>query len=104
MKTSKTPVELEADIGETLKALRLRKNLDQKTLAERAGISLSAVKNLERGAGSSLKSLVSVLRALGREDWLQAIAPVASVNPMTMTHAASPRQRASARRRLDKSA
>jgi len=99
MATSKTPTELEADIGEKLKALRLLKNLDQKTLAERAGISVSALKSLESGAGSTLKTLVSVLRALGREGWLDTIAPIATINPMRMTHAATPRQRATVRRR-----
>lgn len=99
MNAHKTNAELEADIGEKLRSLRLLKNLDQKTLAERAGISLSALKSLESGSGSSLKSLVGVLRALGREAWLDTIAPVATINPMQMTHAAKPRQRAAPRRR-----
>ncbi|WP_420361562.1 helix-turn-helix domain-containing protein [Chromobacterium haemolyticum] len=94
----KTPAELEHDIGEKLRNLRLLKNLDQKTLAGRAGISLSALKSLEGGTGSSLKSLVSVLRALGREGWLDTIAPVPTINPLTMTKSANPRQRASRRR------
>ncbi len=92
---SETPGELEAALGGRLRALRLDQNIDQKTLADRAGISLRALKNLEGGLGSTLKSLVSVLRALGREDWLQTIAPVATINPLTMTRTAGPRQRAS---------
>lgn len=98
MKTNKTSAELEIELGEALRELRLSKNLDQRTLAERAGISVSAIKNLESGKGSSLKSLLSTLRALDREEWLNTIAPIASINPMTMTHAASPRLRASSRR------
>ena len=64
-----TQAELESALGESLRALRLDRNIDQKTLAERAGISVRAVKNLEGGMGSTLKSLVAVLRALDREDW-----------------------------------
>ena len=94
MTSSQTSAELEAALGERLRALRLDRNLTQKTLAERAGISLRAIKNLEGGLGSTLKSLVAMLRALGREDWLQSIAPVASINPLTMTRGAAPRQRA----------
>jgi transcriptional regulator with XRE-family HTH domain len=83
VKTSHTPPELEAQVGESLKKLRLSRNIDQKTLAERAGISARSLRSLENGSGSSLKSLVSVLRALDRDDWLT-----------TMVRNAAPRQRA----------
>jgi transcriptional regulator with XRE-family HTH domain len=87
--------EMEAGLGDRLRAQRLSSNLDQKTLAERAGVSLRALRNLEGGQGSTVKTLVSVLRALGRQDWLQAIAPMATINPLMLTPQAQPRQRAS---------
>ena len=96
--TDSTPDELEAALGERLKSLRLDRNIDQKTLAERAGISVRALRNLESGQGSSLRSLVSTLRALGREDWLATIAPVASINPLMLGRDAEPRQRATGTR------
>jgi len=92
--TNETPDEMEAALGERLKALRLARNLDQKSLAERAGISVRALRNLEGGQGSTLKSLVRVLRALDREDWLKSIAPVATINPLLLGRNAEPRQRA----------
>lgn len=98
MTTIQSPEEIEAALGESIRALRLDRNIDQKTLAERAGLSLRAVKNLEGGHGSTLKSLVRVLRALDREDWLKTIAPMATINPLAMTREAAPRQRASRRR------
>ncbi len=98
MLTSTTTHELELILAEQLKALRLDQNIDQKTLALRAGISLRAVKNLEGAMGSTVKSLVAVLRVLGRQDWLQTVAPVASINPLSMTQNATPRQRASRRK------
>jgi transcriptional regulator with XRE-family HTH domain len=85
---------METALGERLKQLRLSKRLDQITLAGRAGISEKALRNLESGAGSTLKTLLSVVRALGREDWLQTIAPVATINPLQLTRQAKPRQRA----------
>lgn len=94
-----TPAEMEAALGEKLKALRLSRNLDQQTLAERAGLSVRALRSLESGQGSTLKTLVSVLRALGRQDWLNTVAPVATINPLTLTREAQPRQRASGSRR-----
>lgn len=90
-----TTEEMEAGLGEKLRTLRLSRNLDQKTLAERAGVSVRALRSLESGQGSTIKTLVSVLRALGRQTWLDTIAPVATINPLTLTREAQPRQRAS---------
>jgi transcriptional regulator with XRE-family HTH domain len=41
-----TPAEMEAALGEKLKALRLSRNLVQQTLAERAGLSVRALRSL----------------------------------------------------------
>lgn len=94
-----TPDEMEATLGDSLRALRLHKNIDQRSLAEQAGISVRAVKNLENGDGSTLKSFTRVLRALGREEWLATVAPVASINPLELNREAQPRQRARPRKR-----
>lgn len=94
-KVNLTPGEMEAALGEKLRTLRLSRNLDQKTLAERAGLSVRALRNLESGQGSTVRTLIGVLRALGRQDWLNTIAPVATINPLTLTREAQPRQRAS---------
>lgn len=95
-----TPDELEFELGERLRTLRLSRNIDQKTLAERAGVSVRALRSLESGHGSTLKTLVRVVRTLGRQEWLNTIAPVATINPLTLTREAQPRQRASRARRL----
>lgn len=89
-----TIADNEAQLGASLRMLRLDRNIEQATLAERAGVSLNALKNLEGGRGSTLKTLLGVLRALGREDWLKTIAPVATINPLTMPKTAAPRRRA----------
>lgn len=99
-KVNLTPDEMEAALGEKLKTLRLSRNLDQKTLAERSGISVRALRNLESGQGSTLRTLVCVLRALGRQEWLDTVAPVATIHPLALTREAQPRQRASGTRRL----
>ncbi|WP_419721445.1 helix-turn-helix domain-containing protein [Paraburkholderia tropica] len=90
-----TPEEVEIDIGQSLKTLRVHKNLDQATVAARAGISVRSLRNLECGSGSSLQTLVRVVRVLGRESWFSTIAPVPTINPIMMTRKAQPRQRAS---------
>ena len=91
---NQTSDELEQFIGDSLKKLRLSRNIAQRLLAERAGVSTRALQGLENGEGSSLGTLVRVLRALGREDWFKTIAPVATVNPMVTVRHAEPRQRA----------
>ncbi len=85
---------MEAEFGRQIRALRLRQNLDQRQLAERAGIALNAVKNLERGKGT-LRSLIQVLRTLNSADWLQTLAPPVSISPVQMLKTKAPRQRAS---------
>lgn len=95
MPTHQTLEEMEGRVGERLKTLRIHRNLLQATLATRAGISVRALRDLEAGRGSSLRTLISVLRVLGREAWLETIAPVPTINPLMVTRKAEPRQRAS---------
>ena len=90
-----TSREWEAQLGRQIRMLRLRQNLNQQQLAERAGIALNAVKHLENGKGATLRSLAQALRILGRLDWLRALAPVVSISPVRMLKAKGPRQRAS---------
>lgn len=98
MSAHQTVEEMEIALGTGVKALRLDSNIDQQTIAARAGVSVGALKNLENGRGSTVRTLVSVLRALDRGDWITTIAPVASINPLTHTESATPRQRATSAR------
>jgi len=90
-----TTGDWEAELGRQIRTLRLRQNLHQQQLAERAGIALNAVKNLESGKGATLRSLAQVLRVLNKLDWLRALAPAVSISPVQMLKARAPRQRAS---------
>jgi transcriptional regulator with XRE-family HTH domain len=99
MEIIRTSAELEELLGSRLRELRLLKNLDQKSLAERAGISVNAVKHLESGKGARVNSLIKLLRALDRADWLEALAPAVSISPMQMLKKGS-REPKRARRRI----
>ena len=90
--------ELERVLGGHLRALRLRRGLTQRQLADRADVALTAVGNAEGGRGATLGTLVRLLKALGRADWLDTLAPQVSISPMQMLKSAKPRQRAYAPR------
>ena len=62
-------------LGENLRASRLADNLSQQTAAERSGISLKAIRNLETGENASTLSLLSYCRTLRKTDWLMTLAP-----------------------------
>jgi transcriptional regulator with XRE-family HTH domain len=74
--------ELEFLLGESVKKLRLQKNLDRQTLCNRAGISMNALRHLETGAGATVKTMILVIRALERVEWLASLAPQVSINPL----------------------
>jgi len=101
MEYIRTSAELEELLGSRLRELRLLKNLDQLSLAERAGVSVNALKHLEAGKGARVSSLIKVLRGLDRTDWLEVLAPTVSISPMQMLRRES-REPKRARRRARK--
>jgi transcriptional regulator with XRE-family HTH domain len=85
-----TVSEWESRLGEQFRALRVASRLDQRELAERAGVSLGAVRNLETGKGSTTKTIIRVARALDRTDWLGTLAPPIGVSPLALLRAKTP--------------
>ena len=85
------------EVGDSIRKLRLQRNLAQEVVAERSGISFGAYRNLETGRGTSLRSFLAVCRTLGKTDWLRTLPPP-MVSPMEILKRESktPRQRASA--------
>ena len=89
--------QIEALIGEKLRAYRLDRNLTQETVASKAGISRGALMRLEAGQKSSLTVFVAVVKALQLEDWLDTLAPIPAINPLLMVED-RPRRRARQRK------
>ena len=78
----------EKTIGSQIRNVRISQSLTQAEVAERANLSLGALKHLESGAGATVHTLVKVLRALGREDWLDTLEPVShAFNPLDLLSA-----------------
>jgi transcriptional regulator with XRE-family HTH domain len=89
-----TPEELQIVLGERLRRLRLNRNFDQCTTAEKAGISEKALRNLESGRGSTVATLLRVLKALEYLQGIDMLAPEISVNPLDLLRQAKVQQRA----------
>ena len=93
-----TVKEQERRLGEQIRARRLKSELTTKELAAYAELSPRTVQNLEHGRGSTVATLVRVLRALNAEDWLESLTPEEPVSPIQMLEAERvkrrPRQRA----------
>lgn len=94
-RSHRTIEEWEVLVGEQIRDGRIASDLDQARLAALANVSVATLSNLERGKGSSLKTIVAVVRALGRTDWLEALAPPLIVSPIQMLRGKrkSPRRR-----------
>lgn len=82
MQFFKTPDELEVELGEQLRAERLRQNLTMLDVALRAGISEQTIRSLENGSGGRLNSFIRLMKALGKEEWLGTFRPAVHISPM----------------------
>lgn len=91
-------------LADALLRTRLNLNLSQTTVAERSGVSLKAVINLESGNGASMRSFLAVCRTYGKLDWIDILTPPDGPSPMELLKLAGRprRQRASAVRKAKK--
>ncbi len=90
---------IEEEIGNRIKSLRLRKNITQKALAKRTTLSYATIQRLEYGGGSSISTLIAVLRELESLDEIDNFIPPVSVSPLQLARMQGRRrQRASGKR------
>ena len=79
-----TPEEIQRELGRRIRSLRLNKRLTQEGVASRADVAKMAVRNLESGKGSTLATLIRVLKALDALSSLDALAPAPTISPVAM--------------------
>ena len=68
-------------IGERLKALRLKQNITQMSLADAANVSLSVIKNIEKGQIRSFDAFLRLLRTLGQLEVLLPLVEEQQLSP-----------------------
>ena len=71
------------EIGQRLKRARLNANRTQKDVADRAGISVTAVQSVERGE-ALLETVVSVLMALEMIEQIKNFIPEQEISPLQL--------------------
>jgi transcriptional regulator with XRE-family HTH domain len=74
---------IQRELGKRLRALRLRRDITQKQLAQATTLSLNAIKSLESGR-AKLSTLIAVLRELGALDQLDNFIPEPSISPVQL--------------------
>jgi transcriptional regulator with XRE-family HTH domain len=100
MSTFRTPAEIQADLGERIRALRLKRNLSQGALALKAGLARNSIVNLENGSNASLATFIAALSALDAADIFDPLALAEEgPSPIEIFHKKPARQRASRTRR-----
>ena len=86
--------EWESYLGDQLRKMRLRLNISQLEAAERLGINPNTVARCERGDGSSLSTFIKLLQLYNKDQWLETIAPQASISPIQQFELGHQRKRA----------
>jgi transcriptional regulator with XRE-family HTH domain len=82
--TFKTPEELQRELGERVRKLRLSRNMDQRTTSDKAGVSEKALRNLETGHGSTVETLLRTLKALDFVQGIEMLAPEVTIDPLAL--------------------
>ncbi len=78
---SLSDVQIQKKIGEKLKAVRLKQNITQDSLAESSSISRSSVQKMETGEIKSFDTLLRMLRTLGMLDELSHLCEEEQMSP-----------------------
>lgn len=76
--------QIEQELGKRLKKRRLEMNLSQEEIAERSGLARRTITAIENGEGSTLTTLIAMLRALDALDVLEDFLPDTGPSPMAM--------------------
>jgi len=61
--------------GESIKQLRLHRDISQEVLSEMIGMPRDTIRRLESGGNVTIRSLFSILISLNRIDWLDSLLP-----------------------------
>mgnify|MGYP001439190720 FL=1 len=81
---SKSNDNVAQEIGKRLKTHRINKRFTQKQLAEKAGVSLFTIVQIEKGKPVSISMLIPVLRVLRLLDNMELLIPEPQISPVAL--------------------
>lgn len=84
MWTERTNSAILKEIAVRLKEYRLRRNLQQKEVAENAGVSLDTVARFERGESITLEKFLRIIRVLDMLENIEAFIPEPPPSPILL--------------------
>lgn len=96
-----TEIEILQKIGARMREIRLEQNMKQKELAEKSGLSMFSISQMETGHNTSVQSLVQVLKALNRLDMIEPFLKEKEIDPATLARFIQSQQ--SQRKRVSRS-
>jgi transcriptional regulator with XRE-family HTH domain len=82
MWTEMSNKEILTTLGRRLKEYRMRRDLQQKTLAEKSGVSVDTVNRVEHGESVAMEKLIRILRTLDMLDNFDLFIPEPPVSPL----------------------
>jgi len=82
------------EMGERIRDIRIAKNLTQEEVAEDIGVSLSTIKRIESGTGSTLENFLRILRYFNLTQNLEVLIPTQQQSAEEIYRNVSKRQRA----------
>ncbi len=86
------------EIGERIRDIRIAQNLTQEEMAADIGVSLSTIKRIESGTGSTLENFLRILRYFNLTQNLEILIPSQQQSAEEIYRNVSKRQRAGKKR------
>ncbi len=77
--------QIEEELGKRIKARRVDLNLSQSEIAKRSGLARRTITAIENGEGSSLATMIAILRAMNSLDTLESFLPDPGISPIALT-------------------
>jgi len=74
--------EIIIELGKRIKEYRIKKRFTQQELADRTGVSLFTIAQIEKGKSVSLFTLIAVLRVLRLLDNFEMLLPEVEASPI----------------------
>lgn len=82
--TTLSDPEILTELGRRIRGYRVQQQLTIKELAARAGLTPLTIQKAERGENFTFRTLLRILRALGRIDLVEALLPPPAPSPLSL--------------------